>query len=174
MVIHSANQTALDVDFMKKLEKVLFTITLSLFILMIVLVSIQVLNRYVIQSSIPWTEEMTRISYILMIYVGSALAVIQNNHVRITVFEKHFSPMIRRFIWIVISLISSLFFVVVAFGNYTYMQVNWNAKFPTTPILTIGHVLAIVMTCSGLMAVLYFFNIFKTVPNNKDIVLEHQ
>ena len=154
---------------MKKLEKVLFIAILSLFILMIVLVSVQVLNRYVVHASTPWTEEITRIAYILMIYVGSVLAVIQNNHVRITVIERHLSSALRHFIWIVISLMSSLFFVVVAFGNYAYVQVNWGAKFPTTPILTVGHVMAVVMVCSGTMAIMYFFNIFKPVPNNKDI-----
>ena len=58
-------------------------ILFGLLAMMILFVTLQVINRYVFQFSIPWTEELTRTFYILLIFIGSALATYQNNHIRV-------------------------------------------------------------------------------------------
>jgi len=52
--------------------------------LMIVCLTLQVLIRAAIGSSLAWTEELSRYSFIWAVYVGSALAVKRGSHVRIT------------------------------------------------------------------------------------------
>ena len=51
---------------------------------MIVLLTLQVLIRATIGSSLAWSEELSRYSFLWAVYIGAALAVKKNAHVRIT------------------------------------------------------------------------------------------
>ncbi|BFR50178.1 TRAP transporter small permease [Nitratidesulfovibrio sp. HK-II] len=51
---------------------------------MVCCLSIQVIMRIITGSSFAWTEELSRYSFIWSVYVGAALAVKRNAHVRIT------------------------------------------------------------------------------------------
>lgn len=52
--------------------------------IMIVCLGLQVAMRIFTGSSIAWTEELSRYSFLWAVYVGSALAVKRGGHVRIT------------------------------------------------------------------------------------------
>ena len=57
----------------------------SLFVgIMILCLGLQVAMRIVSGSSIAWTEELSRYSFLWAVYVGAALAVKRGGHVRIT------------------------------------------------------------------------------------------
>lgn len=51
---------------------------------MVVCLFLQVLMRITVGSSIAWTEELSRYSFLWAVYVGAALAVKRGGHVRIT------------------------------------------------------------------------------------------
>ena len=55
---------------MKILDKVLGTFLEILLSLMVVIVIVQVLARYVIEVSIPWTEEAARYMLASMTFIG--------------------------------------------------------------------------------------------------------
>lgn len=57
---------------------------------MIVCLGLQVAMRMFSGSSIAWTEELSRYSFLWAVYIGSALAVKRGGHVRITA---QFSPL---------------------------------------------------------------------------------
>jgi TRAP-type transport system small permease protein len=52
---------------------------------MLILVTLQVVFRYVLRVSVPWTEEAARWFYAWQIFLGSALAMRDRLHLRITV-----------------------------------------------------------------------------------------
>ena len=51
---------------------------------MVICPFLQVLMRITVGSSIAWTEELSRYSFLWAVYVGAALAVKRGGHVRIT------------------------------------------------------------------------------------------
>lgn len=148
---------------MRHLERILTAIIAALFALMIVLVTAQVLNRYGTRFSIPWTEEATRVSYVLLIFVGSALAVIRGNHVAVHSAVLLAPRSVQRILATMSALASAAFFGFVAYGNYIYTLVNWKSSFPTMPFLSIGYVVALVLISSALTAALFVYRAIRPV-----------
>ena len=157
---------------MRVLERALTAIIATLFVLMIVLVSIQVLNRYGTRASIPWTEELTRTSYVLLIFIGSALAVVQCNHVRVVSAVQLLPPQWRRRLLGFGSVLSAVFFGFVAYGNFVYARVNLDSVFPTMSWLTIGHVIAVVFVSSVMTAVLFLIRAVRPCDEASNGVAE--
>lgn len=52
---------------------------------MMVLLTIQVISRYVFNKSITWTEELAMILYVLMIYCAISASVTKRKHLRIEI-----------------------------------------------------------------------------------------
>jgi len=51
---------------------------------MVFALTLQVFMRFVLSSSLAWTEELSRYSFIWSVYMGGVLAVKHTQHVRIT------------------------------------------------------------------------------------------
>lgn len=149
---------------MKLLERLLTALIAALFIAMILLVSLQVVNRYGLGLSIPWTEEAARTVYVMMIFIGSSLAVIRCNHVSVMSVVHRMPARMQRWIIAFGALCSAVFFGFVAYGNWLYTVVNWDAAYPTMSFLTIGHVIAVVMVSSLLTVGLFLYRVFRPCP----------
>jgi C4-dicarboxylate transporter DctQ subunit len=65
-----------------KLEELLMTLFL---IIMVILVFAQVICRYALHLSIPWTEELARYLMIVGTFFGAALAVQRRIHIQIQI-----------------------------------------------------------------------------------------
>ena len=61
------------------------------FVVMLVLVMSQVVFRYVLEISVPWTEEAARWFYAWQIFLGSSLAMRDRLHLQITVLLDRFT-----------------------------------------------------------------------------------
>lgn len=141
---------------MPRLEKILGHLTSLLFILMIALVTIQVINRFTIQQVTPWTEELTRVAYIGLIFIGSIYAAVRREHVRVAVVFDALPAIARRLLHVAFSLISAAFMGVVAYGAIIYAQIGWTAPLPTMSWLKMGYLMAMVAACAVAMAVAFF------------------
>jgi len=58
----------------------------------IVLLSIQVFFRYVLNTGISWNEEVSRFAYVWFVYLGVSMAIRSREHVRVTVHLKYLFP----------------------------------------------------------------------------------
>ena len=61
------------------------------FVVMLILVMSQVVFRYVLKISVPWTEEAARWFYAWQIFLGSSLAMRDRLHLQITVLLDRFT-----------------------------------------------------------------------------------
>lgn len=68
---------------------------LAAFVCMLVLVSAQVFFRYVLQVSVPWTEEAARWFYAYQIFLGCAIAARENVHLRATFLLDRFPSRLK-------------------------------------------------------------------------------
>jgi len=153
---------------MKTLERVLNGAILLLLAFMIVMVTLQVINRYGIGLSLPWTEELARTAYVLLIFVGSSLAALQCNHVRVLSLVRLLPPPARRWLAIASGIASAAFFGFVAYGNWVYTVVNLDARFPTVQWLSIGHVIGIVLLSSCLSVALFLYRAFRPCETDEE------
>jgi len=53
-----------------------------LLFIMLVLVSVQVITRYIFNNPISWTEEMARFILVWITFIGAAISLKQNQHVK--------------------------------------------------------------------------------------------
>lgn len=77
---------------------------------MSVVIGVQVFMRYVMQSSLSWSEELARYVFILLVYVGISYGVKRRKHICVEVF----TMWLPRRGQIVVEIIADLIFMVFA------------------------------------------------------------
>lgn len=73
---------------------------------MFVVLGMQVVSRYVFNSSFSWSEELALILFVWSIYFGSVAAVKRHQHLRLEIFIAKLKPRTR----LVFDLIANIFF----------------------------------------------------------------
>ena len=97
-------------------------VLLSFFLfIMLIICTLQVIYRYVLQSSLSWSEECARYIFVWIVWVAAAYATKRMRHLRIT-FLKEIAPPDKQWIFDLFSLIMMLLFAVI-FG-ITSVQVT--------------------------------------------------
>lgn len=105
-------------------QKVLILIAV---VIMLAVNGAQVFCRYVVHSSLPWSEQLSLLMYLVLVMLGANLAVKSDSETKIDVImpkdPKHAA--ILRFVCDVLSLIA-----IVAFIRSSIALVNHTAQFP--------------------------------------------
>ncbi|MEM9840773.1 MAG: TRAP transporter small permease [Pseudomonadota bacterium] len=63
---------------------------------MVATIGMQVFNRYVLGSSLVWSEELGRFLFIWSVWIGCSLAMRSDRHLRVTALAEFSGPGIRR------------------------------------------------------------------------------
>lgn len=71
------------VKILESIEKVLLHITSAMFFFIVILTLVQVFYRYVLNDALSWSSELTRIVFVWMTFLGSAVAINRGRHMRI-------------------------------------------------------------------------------------------
>ena len=79
---------------------------------MVVLLFIQVVGRYGFENPPDWTEELARMVFIYLTFVGGALAIVRNAHLRIESFHARLSPRSKMALDIVLAMVGVIFLAV--------------------------------------------------------------
>jgi len=90
---------------------------LAAFVCMLVLVIAQVFFRYVLQVSVPWTEEAARWFYAYQIFLGCIIATERNLNLRATFILDRFPPRLKAATECAIALAGLLFVGGVVWGG---------------------------------------------------------
>lgn len=102
----------------------------------VVLVFIGVLLRLGFNAGIQWQEEVTRIFYVLIVYLGASLGVKTNEHIRVTFLQEMLPEKWKTAIDIGIDLVWIIFNTIIFIISCKYLQAM--SKFPAkTPALFI-------------------------------------
>ena len=105
-------------------------------VVMTLLVFFQVANRYIIGWIVPWTEEVSRILFIWITFVGAYIALKASSHISVETFFKRFSPKNRE------KISNVLIFLVFYFIGYLFwlsLKVIPATFGVTTPVLEISY-----------------------------------
>lgn len=94
----------------------------SFLIATVVLLFAQVVLRYVFGKSIAWTEEMSRYTFMWMVYIAASLAAKQDAHIRVTAHLMIVPAVVRRYILLAADLIWLAFNAVVVWEGISLFQ----------------------------------------------------
>jgi len=94
----------------------------SMLMATVVLLFMQVVLRYFFGKSIAWTEEMSRYTFMWMVYIAASLAAKQDTHIRVTAQLSILPESLRRYVLLVADLLWLAFNAVVIWEGISLFQ----------------------------------------------------
>ncbi|MBD8067804.1 TRAP transporter small permease [Bacillus sp. PS06] len=155
---------------MKKiLDRTLETITVALFVIMIVVGSWQVISRYVFNSPSTVTEEFLRFSLIWLAMLAAAYVIGRNTHIAITMLRDKLKDGPRVKLDILVQIIFILFAaIIMLFGGGKATSLTMGQISPSLGI-PMG-LIYLSLPVSGVFALFYStYNILNLLKEKKEI-----
>ncbi|MCL2000561.1 MAG: TRAP transporter small permease [Planctomycetes bacterium] len=132
------------------------------FVVMIVTMLLQVFTRYVINHPLPWTEELSRFSYIYAIFLGAILVQRSKHHMTVTLLVEKLPPGARLVQQVFSDLVSLMVLGIVFHGTWIQMDKTYGILASTIPISYTFIYLALAIGSGG-MILLIVTSLIQTV-----------
>lgn len=148
---------------MNKLKNFLEIIITLLFIALFVCAILQVLTRYVLPYSLPWTEEMARFILIYITFIGAAVAIYEKSHITITILVSKLSAALKLKIQILIDLLILFFLYLVFRGGIDMVLLSWGIVSGSMPWMMKGYVYLIIPISMVLMVIFLVRQVIENI-----------
>ena len=112
---------------LSKIEKLVACVCVSI---MAVLVFVNVIARYVFGNSLAVSDEMSTYLFVLMSFMGTAVAARRKAHLGLSIVTDHVSPRVRMIISMVMYAISALFCLLMVISQYQMGQETATMQWP--------------------------------------------
>ncbi|MCF0238456.1 MAG: TRAP transporter small permease [Sphaerochaetaceae bacterium] len=123
---------------LKKIEDTIYKIgewiCIAFMLLMVVIVVITVVGRYIFNSTPPWGNELAIACMIWFGLVSSALAERDKRHIRITVVDSWYPPIVTRILKVLIYFAKLAFSVIIMWNSLKLVKFNKNVYMTGAPI----------------------------------------
>lgn len=94
----------------------------------------QVVWRFVLKSPLPWSQDVIRLCFTYLVFLGAAYCVKENAHLGIDVVVSLLKPKARRAVDLLISLVLLAFFVFLAYYGVAFTQTGGSQMAPYLPL----------------------------------------
>jgi TRAP-type C4-dicarboxylate transport system permease small subunit len=132
--------------------------------LCIIVGTLQVIGRFLIHYSIPWSEEFIRYSFVWITFLGASLAVRENVHARVSFFLEILSKPIQRALNILSNLICIVFSTVIIVEGINIIMMQLQTKQLTSAMEIPIAFIFLAIPVSAVTMIFYFLtNIIKNL-----------
>lgn len=145
-----------------KINEYVEYITTFFIAVMVIVVFLQVVFRFIIQSSLAWSEEMARYLLIWITFLGASIGIKKKSHIGVEVVVNLFSEKIQAFIRIITNVITMTFLVAVIIWSQRLLTIVSQQRSPAMEISMAIPYAAIVVS-SVLMALYILYNILSDI-----------
>ncbi|SFO89965.1 TRAP transporter small permease [Salibacterium halotolerans] len=152
------------VEYVNKCVKYVASI---MFVALAVLVFFQVITRFVINFPLAWSEEISRYLTIYIVFLGSALAVRNKEHIAIDFLFDIVSAAKKKKLQLIVSIISTVFFIILCYYG-TVLTITVIGQVTPTLQFSIAWVYAAVPIGSFVMALNSIANILNSAIGNEN------
>jgi len=152
-------------------SKVLQTVDWLCVFMLLVLIFLalaQVLFRYVLKISVPWTEEVARMVYSFLIFTAVILVEGENGHMKTTYFINKLPMGARVVLQSIINFASALFLCGLIYGAIRMARSSWIYKMGSLP--NVSTALVYIPIIFGMPFVIYF--LIKQIIHYKDYFID--
>ena len=151
---------------MKIMKYWLEAIVCFLLVILVLSVFSQVFIRFVVRVPFPWIDEIVRMSFVYMTFLGAALGVKYSQHLTVEVIE-NLPRKIRNTLISVGYVLTLIFIVVYIFSGWEY---SIGAKNQYSPVLEIPNMyLHFILPISGVIMLYYLVkNIIREIQGWKE------
>ena len=108
----------------KAFENTLGAILISLFIVVIVCISLQVVYRYLLNNPLTWTEEVAKLSFMWMVFLGLAMAERDGLHIAVDFIIIRLPNSIQKPVRIAIELFGIVIMLVIGYYAIKFIAVQ--------------------------------------------------
>ncbi|WP_353172375.1 TRAP transporter small permease [Paracandidimonas soli] len=91
-----------------------------------------VVLRYIFNSGITWSEEMSRYFFVFMIFFGSANAAIIGKHISVDMLIRRLASGSRRVVQVIANVLIIAVLLMLAIGSWELAEINRNSHGPVT------------------------------------------
>ena len=134
------------------IERVMRYLTIVLLVLMVIIVFANVVSRYYLHASLAWSEEVARFMLVWLVFIGSFLAYIHDEHLGLDILVTKFPPTLRKIVGLFTNILIIFALYAVMEGGYLLMRDNFDWLSPAAEIPQ-GYVYFVVPFVCGLMIV---------------------
>lgn len=129
---------------------------------MAILVFGNVVLRYLFNSGITWSEEMSRFLFVWLTFLGAIGALKDNEHLGVDMFVKKLSPLMKKVVFVITNGLVLYVLWLVLDGSWKMTLINMDSKAPATG-LPLGYVYGIGIFMSVCMAIVIVFNLYRVL-----------
>ena len=116
--------------------KIVDAAALVAFCVMLVLVTAQIVFRYCLQVSVPWTEEAARWFYAWQIFLGSAVAMRKRLHLKVTILIDHLPVAVQSVLDLLVGAAGLLFLAGIIWGSLIMIRTVYPVQAGSFPVST--------------------------------------
>jgi TRAP-type C4-dicarboxylate transport system permease small subunit len=135
---------------------------------MAILVFGNVVLRYLFNSGITWSEEMSRFLFVWLIFLGAIGALKDNEHLGVDMLIKRLSPLLKKIVFVLTNGLVLYVLWLVMDGSWKMTLINLDSKAPATG-LPLGYVYGIGIFMSASMALLIVSNLYRVLFGKESI-----
>lgn len=154
-------------------EKLLDSLVKILGIILVLTVLLQVGNRLLISRSLPWTEELSRFTFIWFCFLGSVITLKKGKHLGIEIFYRKIPDKAKKYYNIFIYLFTILFGYIITRYGYEMIKLT---MYQRSPILRwpMAYVYA-ALPVTGVLYILYtVYNIYNLITEKSFELFEKE
>lgn len=152
---------------MSAINTALDTIITLVFIFMLLCAIMQVVFRYILQISVPWTEEAARFALIFVTFWGAATALRDKEHINIPTLFERIPEKPRLLLQAVFILAMGIFLINAFIGSVAMIQLTWDTPVGSISWLTTGRVYLILPSGIILIMMYLIFWMVETIHQFK-------
>jgi len=128
----------------------------GLFATTMIVVLLQVVSRYLLDNSLTWTEELSRYLFAWIIFLGAALGLRDQSHIKVDFFVAHFPRHLQRVVDNINFVLIAIFLVTAVIFGFQWVGETADTRSPALS-LPVNWVLYGALPCGALVGVLYLF-----------------
>lgn len=150
------------------MKKILDIITGIILLVMFGIIIATVFSREIFGSSSAWSVELSQFLYIVLTFLGSAVAFADDSHIAITTVTEHLSEKKQKIIRSIGRIILLPFFFLMLIGTFQNVKYNMIARYSTMPWMKRSY-LYMNIAISVIIIIYYIFkNLYlELFPENK-------
>ncbi|HSV16794.1 MAG TPA: TRAP transporter small permease [Casimicrobiaceae bacterium] len=138
---------------MKALNRVVDGMAIALFAAILVLVNLQIVCRFVLSLSVPWTEEVSRLLFIWLAYTGAAIGVREGSLIVIDTVPEMLGPRSRAIFAPFVRVCSIAVILFLLAGSVPLVRSVWSTTLATVDWISNGWAYLAFTASFGLMTI---------------------
>lgn len=150
------------------ITRVLGLASAILFAVLVCVTVWQVISRQVLNSSSTWSEELSKLLFVWLSFVGSAFLFGERGHIAVDFLARKLPLKTQRVLQVIVQLLVVLFAVLgMTWGGYLAASVAWNQQLTALP-LTIGWVYVVIPIAGIFIALFAIIDLISVATAKED------